>query len=88
MSGRGERIVCRNCKETIAVEDEHCPHCGTSIRSNLAYIVAIAFGLVLAGSALFSPGNLLAYGVLGLLLAVGAGYVLYEKRQRIERAGE
>lgn len=88
MSARGERIVCRNCKETIAIEDEHCPHCGTSIRSNLPYIVAILFGFVLAVSALFDPGNLLAYGVLGLLVAVGAGYVLYEKRQRIDEAGE
>jgi uncharacterized paraquat-inducible protein A len=86
MSGRGERIVCRNCKEKIAVEDENCPHCGTSIRSDTAYIVAIVFGVVLLGAALFDPGNLLAYGAFGLLVAVVAGYVLYEKRQRIRQA--
>lgn len=88
MSGRGEQIICRNCKETIAVEDQHCPHCGKSIRSDRAYLIAILLGVLLIIATLFSPGDLLAFGILGVVLVAGAGYLLYEKRQRIDQASE
>lgn len=88
MSLSGQRIVCRNCKETISTEEGNCPHCGASIRSNWAYIAGIVFGLLLMGATVFNPGDLLFYGVIGLLIAGSAAYLLYEKRQRIHRATE
>jgi hypothetical protein len=81
-------IVCRRCKETIPIEDGNCSHCGQSIRGSTSYIAAAVFGLALAAASLLDPGQLLGYGVVGLLLALGSGYVLYEKRQRIKAANE
>jgi uncharacterized paraquat-inducible protein A len=81
-------IVCRRCGETISRDAGHCPHCGQSIRGTTPYVVVALFGLVVAGASVFDPGQLLAYGIVGLLVAVGSGYVVYEQRQRIKEAGE
>lgn len=83
---KGQQIVCRKCNETISTDVGHCPQCGTSIRTNAAYIVGVLIGIVLVGAAAFAPGSLLIYGVIGALVALSSGYLLYEKRQRIEQA--
>lgn len=81
-------IVCRRCGETISRDAGNCPHCGQSIRGTMPYVVVALFGLLIAGASLLDLGQLLAYGVVGLLVAVGAGYVVYEQRQRIKEASE
>lgn len=86
MSAKGQQIVCRKCNETISTDGGHCPRCGTSIRNNAAYLVGVLLGVVLVGAAVFAPGSLLIYGVLGAVVALSSGYLLYEKRQRIEQA--
>lgn len=88
MSGQGNRIVCRRCNETIATEGGSCPQCGASIRSDTPYILGLVFGLVILGAMLLDPSSLLAFGIVGLLVAAGSGYMLYEKRQRMEQASE
>jgi hypothetical protein len=88
MSTQGQRIVCRNCKETIDLDAGACPHCGTTIRSNTPYLVAIVVGAAMIVSAAFEPGPLLAFGVLGLFVAGGGAFILYDKRRRIQQAAE
>ena len=88
MSAEGQLIVCRRCNEAISLEQGSCPHCGTSIRGTVTYIGAILFGVVLAAASLFNPAELLAFGVLGVLVAGSAGYLFYNKRQRIEQASD
>jgi len=79
-------IVCRGCGETIPVADGNCSHCGQSIRGNTPYAVAVVIGVLLVAAAALNLQDLLAFGVIGFLIAAGAGYVLYEKRQRIKEA--
>lgn len=67
------------------MEQGSCPHCGATIRGQ-AYWVAVVFGVLLMGATVLNPSQLLAFGVLGLLLAGGAGYLIYEQRQRIQQA--
>lgn len=86
MSSSENQIICRKCKESISQDNSSCPNCGTGIRGNLPYIVGVVLGVVLIGTALFNLDSLLAYGVLGLLVAGSSGYMLYEKRQRIAEA--
>jgi uncharacterized paraquat-inducible protein A len=88
MSSDGQLIVCRRCKEVIPQEEGSCPHCGTSIRGDIAYIAAIVFGLIMASVTVFSPGQLFIFGVLGLAIAGTSGYLFYNKRQRIQQADQ
>lgn len=88
MSSDGQLIVCRRCNETIPQEGGACPHCGTSIRGNIAYIAAIVFGLVIASVTVFSPGQLFVFGVLGIAIAATSAYLFYNKRQRIQKASQ
>lgn len=87
MSGSGKQIVCRKCKTTISTEAGSCPQCGTSIRNDIAYFAGIALGVIMMGATLFAPSDLLVFGVVGLLIAAGSGYLVYEKRKRIQQAG-
>lgn len=86
MSSSENQIICRKCKESISQDNSSCPNCGTSLRGTLPYVVGIAFGVVLVVTALLNLDSLLAYGVVGLLMAASSGYMLYEKRQRIAEA--
>lgn len=86
MSEDGSSIVCRRCGETIPLDAGNCPHCGQSIRGNAGPLAGLGLGLVLIVAAALSPGQLLAFGVLGLLLAAAGGYLLYDKRQRMQAA--
>lgn len=88
MSAEGQLIVCRRCNEAISLEQGSCPHCGTTIRGTVTYVVAILFGVVLAAASLFNVAELLAFGVLGVFVAATAGYMFYNKRQRIRKASE
>lgn len=88
MSANETRIVCRNCNETIAVENESCPHCGTSLRGRIPYYAAIVLGIVLVGAAILSPGDLLAFGAIGVVVAAIGGFFIYERRQRMDRASQ
>lgn len=88
MSAEGQQIRCRKCNETVSTEAGNCPQCGTAIRNDAAYVFGILLGLVIVAAAAFAPGSILAYGVLGGLVALGSGYLLYEKRQRIQQASE
>jgi len=88
MSVGSQQIVCRRCKEVISIDEGSCPHCGASIRGNLPFFAVIVVGIVIMGASLLNLSELLAYGVLGLLLAVGSGYMFYEKRQRMQQANE
>ena len=86
MSAQGQRIICRNCKETIATDSGNCPHCGTSVRGDLPYLAGVVLGIVILVAGLI--GALYTFSVVGVLIALGAGYVLYEKRQRVQRASQ
>jgi len=88
MSSEGQLIVCRRCNETIPLEESSCPHCGTTVRGNGPYIGAILFGLVLVAASLFSLGELLSFAVLGVSIVAIAGYLFYNKRQRIQQASQ
>lgn len=86
MSGEESKIRCRRCNDTIRLEDESCPNCGTSIRSTTALAVGLAFGLLLAVASVTNPGELAIFGVFGLVVAVMTGYLLFNKRQRKQQA--
>lgn len=88
MSSDSQLIICRRCHEAIPTEEGSCPHCGAGIRSTVAFGSAVVFGLLLIGASLLNLESLLAFGILGLLVAVGSGYLLYDKRQRVQRASE
>lgn len=88
MSSEGQLIVCRRCNETIPLEEDSCPHCGTTIRGNGPYIGAMLFGIVLVGASLLRLGELLAFTLLGALIVAIAGYLFYNKRQRIQKASQ
>ncbi|MFC7141553.1 hypothetical protein ACFQMA_17155 [Halosimplex aquaticum] len=88
MSADGNKILCRRCRETFPIDAESCPNCGRDVRSNTPYYVGAAIGAVLVLSAVLTVGELLAYGVLGAVIAVSCGYMIYQKRQRIVEEGE
>lgn len=88
MSAEGQLIVCRRCNETVSLGEGSCPHCGTSIRGNAPYLGGIALGVVLFGTSLLNLGELLAFSILGLLIAATAGYLFHNKRRRIKQASE
>ncbi|WP_207592660.1 hypothetical protein [Halomontanus rarus] len=88
MGTKETQIVCRNCKETIAVENGSCPHCGTSLRGAVPYYIAIALGVLLIVATVLNPGDLMAFGVIGVLVAAIGGFFIYEKRQRLEQASQ
>lgn len=88
MSDEGQLIICRKCKETIVMDEGTCHHCGTNVRGDIPYIAAILFGLSLVVITPFNPSELLFFGIFGLIVVILAGYLFYEKRQRIKMANE
>lgn len=86
MFGSGSEIVCRRCEERIPRNVDNCPHCGASLRSTKGPMVAVALGLVIFLSSLLRIGTLWPYAIMGAVLAGGAGYLLWEKRSRIQLA--
>ena len=88
MSQEGSSIVCRRCGETIPLEAGSCPHCGKDIRNVTGPAVAIVLGLILVGSAVIGGSSLYFFGAIGLVMAASGGYILYDRRQRIQEASE
>lgn len=88
MSNSEQGIVCRRCREVVPVTGGNCPHCGASIRRNWPLVAVLLVGLVLVVTSLFAPSELLFFGGLGLLGVAIAGYLLYDKRKRIEEAAQ
>lgn len=86
MSGSERRIICRRCMETIDLDLDGCPHCGAGIRGRRGYLAALVLGLVIAGATVFDIGSLWPYTLVGVLLAFGGGYLIWDRRQRISRA--
>lgn len=83
----GERaIVCRRCRESVPVTGGSCPHCGASIRRTWPLVAISLVGVVLVVTSVFAPSELLFFGVVGLLSVAIAGYLLYDKRNRMEEA--
>jgi len=87
MSAGDQQIICRRCNETISRNVDSCPHCGAEIRSRRAPIAALVIGLLVVGSTLLDVGELWPYTVIGLVVAFGGGYFLYDRRRRIRDAG-
>ncbi|MCU4743981.1 hypothetical protein OB955_15125 [Halobacteria archaeon AArc-m2/3/4] len=87
MSAGSQRIICRRCKETITVDEDSCPHCGATVRGMTPFAAAVVAGVVLMGSVVLNT-DLLPFGVIGLLLAAAGGYMIYNQRQRMQRAGQ
>lgn len=85
MSKSEQEIVCRNCHEDVPV-DRECPYCGTSVRSDRPLIAAIVVGVLMVGASLFDLGQLVFFLVIGLAVIGAAGYLLYDKRKRIDEA--
>ncbi len=82
--GVGEKqIVCRKCKETISAEAGSCPHCGTGIRSSIAPISVLVLGLIIAVATITNVGELWFYTLIGVVMVVVGGFLLYEKRSRM-----
>lgn len=88
MSDGEQTIVCRRCRETVPATGGNCPHCGASIRGNWGLVGVLLVGLVLVVTAVLAPAKLLFFGGIGLLAVGIAGYLLYDKRNRIRAASE
>lgn len=86
MSQDTSRIICRRCNEAIPTEPEQCPHCGATIRGTTKPMIAVVIGVGLVLSSLLDLGALWFFGLLGLVIALGAGYLLYDRRRRIRKA--
>lgn len=86
MSAEGELIRCRRCANTHPIDDERCPHCGAKVRGTLPYVAGFLLGLALVIATLFNFDELVIFGVIGLAIAGLSGYLLYERRQRIQEA--
>lgn len=85
MSAVDEQIQCRKCRETIPVEGDTCPHCGTGIRSTGKLVVVAVLGAILAISSFWNIGQLFIFLVIGVVMVVGSGALIYDKRQRMQR---
>jgi|GEM_PF-2102751 len=88
MSQRGTEIVCRRCQETISVEEGDCPHCGASVRNSRTLLAVAVFGVLVTGTSLFRISELWFFGVFGVAIVAVSGYLLYDRRQRIDQAAE
>lgn len=84
MSSDSEEIVCRQCNETFPVEQGDCPTCGTDVRNERNLGIVVALGVVVAALAVYAQQWVLT--VIAVLFAAAIGYLIYDKRTRIERA--
>jgi len=85
MGASEQQIRCRTCSETIPTDNSSCPHCGTSVRGLLSLVSVMAVGLLVGVVSLFALSELLFFGVVGFAVALGAGALLYDRQQRIQR---
>lgn len=80
MSTSERRIVCRNCGETFDVDEGNCPSCGTGVRGYKGPIAMLGVGLLILLLGVQSGGWM--YVIVGIVIAVGGGYLIYDQRQR------
>lgn len=78
-----ETIECRKCKESIPLEGESCPHCGTGIRSTGKLIGAALVGAIIALTSFWNIGQLWFFALIGVGIVAAAGVLYYDKRQRM-----
>lgn len=88
MSTDEDRIICRRCGENVSMTVGSCPRCGAEIRGRRGPLMALIIGLLIVASSLLRFEQLLVFGVLGLILAFGGGYFIWDQRRRIRRATE
>lgn len=86
MGNDSEEIICRQCNETFEVEKGECPTCGTEVRNDLPLMAIVAVGLAVTVLAVYAQQFVLTAIV--ALFTAAIGYLIYEKRNRIERAKE
>jgi hypothetical protein len=87
MAAGDQQIICRRCGETISQSVDSCPHCGAEIRSRKGPLAALIVGLVIALPTVIDFGELWPYTAIGLIIAFGGAYFLYDRRRRIRDAG-
>ena len=86
MSTSERQIVCRNCGETFGADGGNCPSCGTGVRGFKGPIAMIGIGLLILLLGVQSGGWI--HVIVGIVAAVGGGYLIYDQRQRVrETAG-
>lgn len=85
MSRSERQIVCRGCGEEVPAND-NCPYCGESTRNDRTLYAAMAVGLVILGASLLDISGLIFFAAIGLVITAMAGYMLYDKRKRIDEA--
>ena len=78
-----QQIRCRNCNETIPLDSDNCPHCGTSVRSLTAPIGVIVLGAIIAAASLLNIGDLWFYGAIGFAMVAVGGMLIYGRQSRI-----
>lgn len=83
MGGREKHIRCRKCNETISLDNSSCPHCGTSIRSRVALLAVAVIGVVVVVASLLSIAELWLFGLVGTVVALGSGALLYDRQERV-----
>lgn len=84
MSGGGPNaIVCHRCEETVRTDIDNCPHCGAKIRGITQPVIALVVGLVFVAGSVVKIGQLWPFGLVGLIIAFGGGYFLYDYRRRL-----
>lgn len=86
MSADDKRIICRRCGENVSMTVGNCPQCGAEIRGRRGPLGALVIGLIIVVASVLDLGQLWVFGLLGLLLAFGGGYFLYDRRNRIQEA--
>ena len=84
MSGSSQTIECRRCREYIPTESGSCPECGASIRDSTKLVGVVLFGAILVIASLIDIAGLWFFGAIGLVLAVISGYLLWDKRNRLQ----
>lgn len=84
MSNDSEEIICRQCNETFRLAEGDCPKCGTNVRDERKLGAVVVAGLVVVALAVYAQQYVLT--AVALLFTGAIGYLIYEKRNRIERA--
>jgi len=86
MSSEPDRMECRSCGETFALDSDTCPHCGTAPRSTRGLGVLLVIGVLVGGVSVFRRAELWPFLVLGAIVVVVAGFLIKDQRDRVVEA--